>query len=400
MPSNPASSDAPTPRLSAGDQFNFAPAASGAMPPSDFPSEATQFWMGMYAKLNTSEQADLFRLFKSMRTGPQIPESDRQRYQDLVNSIQLPREQFHQSLFDDLTLTSDRSPEKNKRSNDLYESQEMWDKKIHPAMTAAAMGEEITMSQHLAVHRLQVVLDELALNQVNDQQAIGWAGDAEAWKRLWEESELKTALDPEPTTRIQLMGQPGFYRGKWVTVEGWVRSARKKMLDANSELGMSHYYVLWVRPKESKLGPFCIYTATLPDGFPEVTETFSDMNENIRTSGFFFKIRTYIATDRSVQNCPVLIAPGITSVMAPVPFTVKRWQPSWVTLVVSITLIPVLALAVVWFAIKSSKTPKTRHNQKRENQIDQSLQQLADDPRVETDREKIDSLYEREFDHE
>jgi hypothetical protein len=119
------------------------------------------------------------------------------------------------------------------------------------------------------------------------------------------------------------MGQPDIYRGKLIAVEGWVRSARKKILAADTALGIDHYYILWVRPRESKLGPYCVYCQNIPVNFPKLSNQFTDVNQLVKIQGYFFKIRNYVATDSSVQECPVIIAPNL-SVIEPPPYAAAR----------------------------------------------------------------------------
>jgi hypothetical protein len=374
------------------------PKSSGELIAGDSPGAGNDFWSPLFQKMNADQQETLLLLLKSMRQGTLVPEDQRENATRLVQIVHRQRQDFHQKLFDQLTITPNNSPQKTKLANDFYQSQEIWDEKIFPAMSAAALGEDITVSQQQAIVRLQQLIDPLLLEQVQDLTSIGWTGDSAAWKRLWEKSLHGDPADFEPVTRIQLMSQSNFYRGKPVMVEGWVRSARRETLGADSELGLSHYYILWMRPKESKLGPLCVYTSTLPNGFPEISDQFTDINEHVRIDAYFFKIRTYVAGDESVRNCPLLISKTLQPITS-VPFTsVNRWQPSRTTLFALLTLIPVVATILAWWAFRTSETYRHSPNQKSAQRINSSLNQLVDDPRVQTDQEKIMSLYETESD--
>ena len=190
------------------------------------------------------------------------------------------------------------------------------------------------------------------------------------------------------------MGQSSVYRGQPVTIEGWVRSARKSVLKPTSEIGLPHYFVLWIRPRESKFGPYCVYTMTLPDGFPEVGESFSDFNENVRVTGYFFKIRNYVAADSSVDDSPAIIAAGLERIETTNFTSVNRWQPSRSTLTTAFILIPLVATALAWLVFRNSKTHQYIPGKNSQQRIDQSLNELANNPNVETDRERVLSLYE------
>ena len=362
----------------------------------DYPVAAAAFWNSTFRRLNSDQQTILLRLLKNMRHGQVLAADQQPSAQQIVRWLQSHREQFHQTLFDELALTADGTPEKTRLANEMYESQEIWEKKIAPAMEAASHGDDFTMAQSQAVWRLQRVLDPLLYQQVQDRTSLGWKGDSAAWIRIWEKVTSDELPTYKPVSRIELMGQPKVYRGEPVTVGGWVRLARKKTLGPESELGLSHYYILWVRPQETTLGPFCIYTMTLPEGFPTVTETFSEVNENVRVNGYSFKVRNYIADGSSVSECPVIISRGLAEVKTPEFSSVNRWQPSRSTLTITFILIPLLAIGMAWLAFRNSKTRRYMPSKNSRQKIDQSLSSLANDPRVQTEREKVMSLYESE----
>jgi hypothetical protein len=348
----------------------------------------------MFRKMNPAQQRDLLRILKYMRTGQSIPEADRSAAQQLIRLLQLQRDQFHQQLFDELAVASDGTAEKTRLADEMFESQEMWDKKVAPSISAALQGEELTMGQLKAVMQLQNAVDPILLQQVKDRTAIGWSGDSAAWKRIWEKVTTQQPPVADRVMHIELMGQPDVYRGKAVEVEGWVRSARQEMLGADSELGLSHYFILWIRPRETKLGPFCIYTQSLPAGFPSIPESFVDINESIRVQGYFFKIRNYVAADSSVKNCPLIIAANIEEVKLQNFTSVTNWTPSRTTLTIAFILIPLIATGLAWLVFRNSRTRPYVPGKKTRSKIDKSLQALVTDPNVQTDREKIMSLYE------
>lgn len=359
-----------------------------------YPSAGVAFWGPLFRKMSANQQQTLLLLLKSMRQGSPVPKDRQEMVAGIVDILQRKRQEFHQQLFDQLAIAPNGSTEKTKLANDLYESQDTWDKKIFPAMSAAARREEITISQQQAIVRLQRIIDPLLLQQVQDRTSIGWTGDSGAWKRLWEKTLFENPPKFDPVTRIQLISQPDVYRGKPVSVEGWVRSARRETLSADSEIGIPNYYILWVRPKESKLGPYCVYSKSLPAGFPQVSDQFTDVNQHVRIDGYFFKVRTYVAGDSTVSNSPVIIARSLVPIEA-VSFTsVNRWQPSRTTLFALLALIPVVATGLAWWAFRTSETARYVPGGKTEQRINTSLEELVGDPRVQTDREKIMSLYE------
>lgn len=364
---------------------------------ADFPVAAVRFWSSTFQRLSSRQQILLLQLLKNIRTSETL-ELDRQTAaRDLVQQLQDLRDQFQQSLFDELALVPVGSKEKTRLAAEMYDSQELWEEKISPAIVAAAQGSDVTMGQQQSVFQLQHVLDQVLFQQVQDRTSLGWTGDSGAWIRIWEMTMTGDMPASSPVSRIELMGQPEVFRGKPVSVEGWVRSARKSTLDPDSKLGLPYYYILWIRPRETKAGPFCVYSMTLPKGFPEVSEEFSETNQSVKLSGYSFKVRSYVTADSSVGYCPVILSRGLELVEAEEFTSVDRWQPSRSTLTIAFILIPLAATGLAWLAFRNSKTRQYIPGKKAQQQIDQSLNDLSDDPQVQTDLEKVRMLYEPEL---
>ena len=369
---------------------------------------ASEFWRSIIDKMKPHQQTTLMKMLRSMRRGePLAPETVESR-SSLVSIISKNRDKFHQELFDQLTLTTDGTQEKKDLSTGLFDSQAVWEQEILPAFKATVQGEDFTLAQLQSINQLQAIIDPILFDQVQDKTAIGWTGDSETWKRIWEivagtpagALELKEpAPSFKPVTRIELMSQPEFYRGQPVKVEGWVRSALRSEVSETSELGISQKYTMWIRPKETKQGPYCVYAHQLPEDFPELTDQFQDLNEQVAIEGYFFKIRTYVANDKqkSVLTSPVIVASAMTRI-APIEYASPHsWQPSRLTLIIAFLLMPVLATAVAWWAFRLSKTNSYQPGKKTANKIDKTLGALASDPNVQTDREKVQALYDSEL---
>ena len=373
-------------------------------------ASASEFWRSILGKMKPEQQSNFLKMLRSIRHSEPLDPEIRQSCASLVRVIGKNRDKYHQALFDRLTLATDGSEEKRKISSDLFESQSVWDKKIFPAFNATVKGEDFTLAQLQAVSRLQTTLDPILFDQVLDKTAIGWAGDSEAWKRTWEivlggpEGALTAEEAPpsfEPVTRIELMSQPKYYRGKPIKVKGWVRSARFDKIGENSKLGIPHQYILWVRPKETKQGPYCVYAHELPAGFPELKgDEFQDLNEHVEIEGYFFKIRTYVATDNTALNSPLIVASKLNRIAPVEHIVVNNWQPSRTFLIGALLLMPVLATAIAWWAFRSTKTKPYQPGAKTAGKIDKTLGALATDSSVQTDREKIQALYDSEYDSE
>jgi len=144
------------------------------------------------------------------------------------------------------------------------------------------------------------------------------------------------------------------------------------------------------------LGIYCVYTHELPEGFPELTEKFQTVNEQVSIDGYFFKLRTYVAADDVVKVGPVVLASNLTRIAPTEYLDVGNWQPSRATLIFAFLLMPLIATAIAWWVFRFSKTQPYRPGGKTSKKINQTLVDLTKDPRVQTEREKVMALYEND----
>jgi hypothetical protein len=200
-----------------------------------------------------------------------------------------------------------------------------------------------------------------------------------------------------PVSHLQLISQPEYYRGKPVEIEGWVRSARRDELQ-DSELGVSQYYILWLRPADTKTAPYCVYALTLPAGFPEVTTEFRDFNQPVKVAGLFFKIRSYQDAERQVRESPVILTRQPELVIKTIPTSVNAWQPSPTTLTVLFVSIPILATLIAWLVYQGGRWKPYEPGRVATAEINNSLDQLKNDSTVQSDLEKVMKLYQSEGD--
>ncbi len=372
--------------------------------PIDYPELASRFWFETIDRMNFAQHRELFQFLKALRTGQTgvlaaSTDNPLAKYQSLIDIIVERRSRFHQQAFDQLAILADGSEAKTELADQLFESQTVWEKQILPAFQSALRGEDITLGQQRQIQRLQTVLDLRVLNKVQDRSSIGWAGDSTPWVRLWERVAAHDFGQAEPVSQLQLISQPEYYRGKAVEIEGWVRSARRDELQ-DSELGVSHYYILWLRPADTKIAPYCVYALTLPEGFPDVTTEFSDYNQPVKVSGLFFKIRSYPDAQRQVRESPVILTHQPELVTKTVPTSVNAWQPSRTTLVFLLALIPIVATVIAWLVYQGTQSKPYQPGRQATTTINRTLDQLKNDASVKTDLEKVMELYQTDGDQD
>jgi len=391
------------------------PAAITTVPADQIPTESARFWSQQFAKADKEQRNDLFQIVGRLGGEYQAAATKATSSQiALIDIIKKNRTEFNNRLLDRMNSPAHDSDERATISANFFEADKLWGKKIMPSLDAFATGDDITLSQQLAVKKLQNALDQGAFGLVQDKTALGWTGDSIAWKRMWAKlhaGQIK-ASPPSNLTRIQLIGQPGVYRGKTVALQGFVRSIETRATKPGSAVLAPHitappalpdHFAVWLEPLESKTGPLCVITPSLPadlisDGQPLDRGTLLGKNLVAQVGGVFFKNRSYRAADQSVRNAPVILSNQIILRSRPDWSPISAWSLSRTTMAISIATIPLIAIGLAWLAFRSSATRKRLPSDQGQQQLNVFLGNLKDDPNVQTDLEKVQSI--RIDDHE
>lgn len=222
------------------------------------------------------------------------------------------------------------------------------------------------------VTQLLRFLDEVTLASIRDN-TVSRAAEKAVWFR-W----LKRLRDtpPEqlrseslgPTGYLPLFKQPRDYRGKVVTVRGVIHLAYRVAAPKN-RVGISHYYLCWLRPAGGPNSPIVVYSLELPPGFPAVKDKFEEggmtqMNEEVEFTGLSFKRWAY-QTARDIQVAPVVLAKA------------PRWQPptvvvdngpSWATLGAILAVAAATGIGIALIAVRRDPAMPWRKNMKRRDE--------------------------------
>ncbi len=363
------------------------------------PDAAAEFWKTSVSKMSTRQQQELFGLLKRIRYRQPIPDDERPALVKIFQVIQSQQKKFHRDMLDRLPILTDGSSEKADLMNRLYESEQFWEQKIQPAFQAGLADDAITEQQEQDLFELQLLLDPVIYRSIQDRSSIGWNGDTAGWLRMWERVIASDWENSAPATHLQLSSQPDFYRGQPVDIAGWIRTIRKRSLQ-DSQIGVPHYYEMWLRPADSNVAPYCVYVLQLPDGFPAVGTRYEELNQRVELTGLFFKIRSYVDGAKDVRYTPVLLARSFEMTRDPtsMPTESLAWQPSvqiWIGILVAM---PLIAAAIAWAVFRSSQTRRFQPGAKTTEKIQHTLHGLVNDPRVQTTEEKIRDLYREETD--
>ena len=372
---------------------------------TSLPTESGRFWTSFFANLKTTEQIEWMDLLAAT-SGDQIPTQlpANQVQAKLIDLAAKQRQAFNNKILDRISTLSQTSEKRSQVSQDYFEANKFWQRQILPALTASKTGEDITMRQQQAVGSLLNHLDIDALNLVQDKTAVGWIGDSVAWKRCWSRIHRSQIGEPTYVTRIQLTGQPGEFRGKAITVNGFVRSIETRRAKPNSSIIGKRtsdqpptYYILWVQPADSDAGPYCVYCLNPPEQLPRTQAELEDYQWLAKINGLFFKNRTYQATDR-VRYSPLILADNF-EMKPPVtdhPILKQKISPQLMTGLLA--LIPLIAAGIVWYAVRSTVSRKRLPSQKSQEELKVFLGDLKDDPSIKNDLEQIQAISEHEDD--
>ena len=356
---------------------------------NDYPAAAEQFWRETMAELTHDQQKRLFLLLKVAAAGQSVPSEFQEQQQKLIELLSEKREQFHERLEEQVSYLPTDSAGQQRLREELTASRQIWQETVLPAWQVVVSGDDMNMAQLTANVRLKRRIEELALQQVIDRTSLNRPDEAVAWLACWDRAQSYT--DFRPVTQVELTSQPEVFRGQPVHIEGWVRAARRMNVRRN-DLDMDHYYILWVRPADTNVAPYCVYASQLPENFPKVNRQLTDLNEPIQVDGVFYKIRSYTTTANQVATCALLLTRQ--PMLAPVAVTAEAedWSPPWWAIITFLVVMPLIAAAIAWLAFRSTEPRHFVAGAKTQQSIASSLEAMKGNPDIQTDLERVQML--------
>ena len=370
--------------------------------PTALPTESARFWSSFFASLTTAEQIEWMELLEVLKSN--LPQAQRppatETQAKLITRAEQKRDDFDNKLRDRMSSTPQASEKHAQVSQDYFDANNFWNKRISPALMASQQNQELTLVQQQAVVNLQHHLDIDALNLVQDKTAVGWTGDSVAWKRSWNRIHQSDIGEPTLVKRIQLIGQPREFRGKAVKVYGFVRAVETRTDSGSSSIAGPQaddtaevtYYIVWIQPSGSDAGPYCVYCLDLPNQLPRTRDELAEFQQLATINGIFFKNRTYQLEDRSVDYSPLILADGFELK----PSLSLKLNPTWMA--AALALVPILGVGIVWYAVRSTVSRKRLPSKKAQEEIDEFLGDLKNDPSIKTELEQVQAIAEHEDD--
>lgn len=134
-----------------------------------------------------------------------------------------------------------------------------------------------------------------------NSETAAWFGMFAALKKVPDEI-VKELAAPE-VGYVQLVAQPGAYRGKLIGISGYVRQITEQK-PAENDLGISSYYRLVLQPTDGSAWPIFIYTLSLPAG---ISPNHLPTEGYAKVVGLFFKNLSYDYSG-GLGTAPVIVA--------------------------------------------------------------------------------------------
>lgn len=388
--------------------------------PAELAAASQDAWRALLGELTGDEQLLLYAALDARNAGGQLPPSDRDAWNQWLNKAQEQWKIYCVSALESLaTLTDDEQRLWRKRLDYLNQR---WPRHWRPLLSSwvadepsapaaapspavdpsaahdpprstepPAAAESASAGQLAAeppaatpapadrpvgdpqlVNRLRQFLDEVTVAAIRDN-TVSRAAEKAVWFR-WLTRLRDTA--PEvlrsesvgPTGYLPLFKQPRDYRGKVVTVRGVIHLAYRVAAPKN-RVGISHYYLCWLRPAGGPNSPIVVYSLELPPGFPPVKDKFEEggmtqLHEEVEFTGLFFKRWAY-QTARDIQVAPLVLA------------KVPRWQapvvatepgPNWVTFAAALAVAGATGIGIVLIALRRDPALPWRKNMKRRDE--------------------------------
>ena len=389
---------------------------SDSTPP--LPAKVVDFWEEHVAQIK--EGAELQRLSQWVQAGasgsstsmpgPRTESketiTEQTQRKRLLDKLVRKRNRFHDKLFDQISFMEDAA-RKEQLSAELHEARTFWQSKILPALQCVVDGQELTISQSMAMKQLQTLLDRLVFSQVLDLAPLNRKMEGAAWIRNWE------LLEPNPlgwnaqsegpqsgsplVSQIQLTGQPDVYRGRPIRTEGWLRRLERKT-STHTKLNLEEYYVGWFRPKDSNLMPYCFYFRDIPEQWKTKLGSGNslDLNAFIKVEGRFFKIRSYQSAERKILSCPLIFANGFTEVqLRTASNPADSWQPGWGFWITFFVALPIVATVVAMSVYYATGNRRWRPGPSTVKRIHGDLKGLENNDEILSEAQNVAALQQK-----
>jgi len=152
---------------------------------------------------------------------------------------------------------------------------------------------------------------------------------------------------------VDLFLDPEAYRGRPVTLHGVMRKLTRFSPGENKR-GIGDVFEGWVYPSDGQSNPVVVVFSSKPEGLP----VGGDLTEEVRFTGYFFKMYGYEAHDVA-RKAPLLLAGAVEWKPSPAPY---RPAPLGAEVYLLITMV-VLVLGFVFWQGNRSEMKSALHKE-------------------------------------
>ena len=324
-------------------------------------------WSRMLSRLSSADRQILLKTLKTARDGGICSRDDHGGMATVIDHftagwseyLKLARSSLEN---DDANLSAEQIKAWQKLVTQL---ENHWTLEVKPALDVVFEDRSWKSDEAQVLEKLQSLLHQNALAQIEDNTLLGRGVENAAWFRLLD--TLNTSPQTEIQSRstghvnfIQLFKQPQEYRGRLVTVRG--RAKLAYFLQAPENVyGISGYYVFWINPAGGPNSPIVVYSLDLPKQFPAITggnplQDRTPLDENVEFTGYFFKRYAY-RSEGGRNTAPLLLA-KVPDWSPPRPFKSEP-LPSMHFLLLGIVGVAMLSGLLAYIAYARTRGPST-----------------------------------------
>lgn len=148
---------------------------------------------------------------------------------------------------------------------------------------------------------------------------------------------------------VDLFTHPEFYRGRPVTIQGVMRKLTKLDLGKNS-LDLDQAYEGWVYTPDCQGNPTVVVFTSRDERLP----VSGDLQEEVRFTGYFFKMYGYDAFD-TPRKAPLIIAGEVERMPHGFHSVYRYLNPSWYLMTAMLFL---FGCYVIWQINRQSMSPR------------------------------------------
>ena len=272
-------------------------------------------WKDVFDRLDADRRALIFEMLHAGTSHASVGPERQQAAAELLPEITRLWEDYQAVAFqsvaelkgDDQALWVDVLRQVNGRFSE----------EVRPALQAVIDGRAPSESEEQALVSFEQTLVELTRRRIQDDTVFRPA-EREIW--FYELGRMRDTLPADlhqqsvgEVAYLQLYDQPSDYRGQVVTIEGTARLAYRVQTPPNY-VGIKEYYVYWIHPAGGPTSPIVVYGLGAPAGFPaindrDVDRATTELHEQVRVTGVFFKRYAYLNKDGSATyTTPLILA--------------------------------------------------------------------------------------------